>query len=272
MRFLKTLTFLILATGLAFVLPAWPQQKPLTQKQVSKMVQAGHGDASGAKMVQERGIGFAPTEDFLQSLKVASASEAFLKALRATQQIVPPQVMMPLQQIQILALLGGEVTSHRVTLLVNERGIDFKPRHRFLHEVRLGGGDDELITALEHATVRKPPRQAEIGKHVARGTAFCQKGMYAQAEQEYRAALRLDPQNADIYVGLAYVVYRQCKYPPAEPEALKTVSRSKRLGGVANPTSTVSGGLSPVSKSKVFIFSNRYPQLQNSDEWLYYFS
>ena len=38
MRFHKTLTFLILATGLAFALPAWAQQKPFTQEQV-----ASHG-------------------------------------------------------------------------------------------------------------------------------------------------------------------------------------------------------------------------------------
>ena len=36
MRFRKTLTLLILATGLAFALPAWAQQKPFTQEQVSK--------------------------------------------------------------------------------------------------------------------------------------------------------------------------------------------------------------------------------------------
>ena len=34
MRFHKTLTFLILAMGLVFALPAWAQQKPLTQDQV----------------------------------------------------------------------------------------------------------------------------------------------------------------------------------------------------------------------------------------------
>ncbi len=31
MRFRKTLTFLILATGLAFTLPAWAQQRPVAQ-------------------------------------------------------------------------------------------------------------------------------------------------------------------------------------------------------------------------------------------------
>ena len=34
MRFRKTLTFFMLATGLVFALSAWAQQKPLTQDQV----------------------------------------------------------------------------------------------------------------------------------------------------------------------------------------------------------------------------------------------
>ena len=109
MRFRKTLTFLILATGLAFALSAWAQQepvapglsparadvaaslprhggvkpplrhadlkvsattaisnpaKPFTQEQVSNMVRDGFGDESGAKLIEQRGIDFAPSEDF----------------------------------------------------------------------------------------------------------------------------------------------------------------------------------------------------------------
>ena len=55
--------------------------KPFTQEQVSNMVRAGLGDDSGAKLIEQRGIVFAPSEDFIQSLKAARASEAFLKAL-----------------------------------------------------------------------------------------------------------------------------------------------------------------------------------------------
>jgi len=40
-------------------------------------------------MLEQRGIDFAPTEDFLQSLKVAGASEAFLKALRKAKRPQP---------------------------------------------------------------------------------------------------------------------------------------------------------------------------------------
>jgi hypothetical protein len=47
------------------------------------MVRDGFGDESGAKLIEQRGIDFAPSEDFCQTLQAAGTSEAFLKALRA---------------------------------------------------------------------------------------------------------------------------------------------------------------------------------------------
>jgi L-rhamnose isomerase len=69
MRFRKALTFLVLATALVLALPAWAQQKPFTQEQVQDLVREGLGDESGAKLIDQRGIDFAPAEDFIQSLK-----------------------------------------------------------------------------------------------------------------------------------------------------------------------------------------------------------
>ena len=55
------------------------------------MVRDGFGDESGAKLIEQRGIDFAPSEDFYQTLKAAGASEAFLNALRAAK---PPDARM----------------------------------------------------------------------------------------------------------------------------------------------------------------------------------
>ena len=137
------------------------------------MVRAGLGDDSGAKLIEQRGIDFAPSEDFYQTLKAAGASEAFLKALCAavapglspahaalkggsTTAGPPASAKKPLNQVQVFALLVGQVPSHRVTMLVQERGIDFDPTDNYLQEVRLAGGEDELISALKSAKVTKP--------------------------------------------------------------------------------------------------------------------
>ena len=136
------------------------------------MVRDGFGDESGAKLIEQRGIDFAPSEDFIQTLKAAGASEAFLKALRAavapglspahgdvaaslprhggvkpplrdaalkggsTTAGPPASAKKPLNQVQVFALLVGQVPSHRVTMLVQERGIDFEPTDDYLQEVR----------------------------------------------------------------------------------------------------------------------------------------
>ena len=213
---------LMLAMALTSIPTVWAQQKPFTQEQISNMVRAGLGDESGAKLIEQCGIDFAPAEDFLQTLKAAGASEAFLKSLRAANQPAlldfsdlespkPASAKRPLNQIQVFALLAGQIPSHRVAMLVKERGIDFDLTDDYLQEVRLAGGEDELVIALQSANVTKPvtvvpaaqSRQDEVRQHVARGAGLEHKGQYAEAEQEYRAALLLDPQNVDVYVTLA---------------------------------------------------------------------
>ena len=187
------------------------------------MVRDGFGDESGAKLIEQRGIDFAPSDDFCQTLKAAGASEAFLKALRAAKPPEPASAKKPINQVQVFALLVGQVPSHRVTMLVQERGIDFEPTDDYLQEVRLAGGEDELISAIKGAKVTKPvtvdpaaqARQVKVRQHVARGGELEEKEQYAQAEQEYRAALLLDSQNADLYLDLAYVLDQQKKWDDA---------------------------------------------------------
>ena len=194
--------------------------KPFTQDQVQGLVRDGLDDESGAKLIEQRGIDFAPAEDFLQSLKAAGASEAFLKALRTAKHPHSGGAKKPLDQVQVITLLAGQIPSHRVAMLVKEHGIGFEPTDEYLQQVRLAGGEDELISALESAKVTKPvtvdpaaqARQAEIRRHVARGAELARKGQYAEAEQEDRAALLLDSQNADLYVSLAGVLYQQKKW------------------------------------------------------------
>jgi len=132
MRFQKTPTIFLLAMGLVFALPTWAQEKPFTQEQVSNMVRDGFGDESGAKLIEQRGIDFAPSEDFIQTLKAAGASEVFLKALRAAKPPALESAKKPINHVQVFALLVGQVPSHRVAMLVNERGIDFEPQDDYL--------------------------------------------------------------------------------------------------------------------------------------------
>ncbi len=216
----KTLALHFIAIPLAFPLVLQAQDKPFTQDQVGKMMQAGLGDDSGSKLIGQRGIDFAPSEEFLRTLKAAGASEAFLDALRAAKPLVPASAKKPINQVQVFALLVGQVPSHRISMLIHERGIDFEPTDEYLQEVRLAGGEDELIGALKFAkatmviTVDSAARarQVEISRRAARGAEFALKRQFANAEQEYRAALSIDSHNPDVYASLAYVLDMQKKW------------------------------------------------------------
>ena len=63
------------------VAPGVNPARPFTQDQVQAMVRDGLADESGAKLIEQRGLDFAHTDDFLQSLKAAGASAALLEAL-----------------------------------------------------------------------------------------------------------------------------------------------------------------------------------------------
>jgi hypothetical protein len=86
-------------------LPAGAQQnqKPFTQDQVQGMVRDGLGDESGAKLIEQRGIDFVPSEDSIQTLKAAGASEAFLNALRAAVAQGPLSGPAALPAVRVLA-------------------------------------------------------------------------------------------------------------------------------------------------------------------------
>jgi hypothetical protein len=64
----------VACAGAMPALPPRAQQKPFTQEQVSNMVRDGFGDDWEAKLIEQRGIDFAPSEDFIQTLKAAGAS------------------------------------------------------------------------------------------------------------------------------------------------------------------------------------------------------
>jgi tetratricopeptide (TPR) repeat protein len=219
------------------VAPGFSPAKPFIEEQVRNMVRDGFGDESGAKLIEQRGIDYAPSEDLYQTLKAAGASEAFLNALRSAKPPEPASAKKPINQVQVFALLVGQVPSHRVSMLVQERGIDFEPTDDYLQEVRLAGGDDELISALKSARVTKPvpvnpaaqARQDQVQQHVAHGAELTKKGQYAGAEHEFRAALILDSQNADLYESLADVLGRQEKWDDTESAAREALRLNPNL-------------------------------------------
>ncbi len=205
----KAAGLVLLLTALARPAILRTQEKPLTQDQVMGLVRNNLGDESGAKLVEQRGLDFQPSEEFLQTLRRAGASDAFLKAVRSARfkALSGPAASRPLSRFQLLALLAKEVPSQRVAILVEERGIDFKPADGFLEAVEMAGADQTLLQTLRRAQPVRALRPANTPAEEA-----------AKAEQEFRAALEAEPEKPALHLFLGYALAQQQKLDEAMTE------------------------------------------------------
>jgi Flp pilus assembly protein TadD len=123
----------------------------------------------------------------------------------------------PLDRVQILALLAGGVPSKRLAMLVNQRGIDFDPTPDYLKILEGTGAEEALLKALGSAKQRATPtlnsalaaKKTKIQEYLVRGVELFKQKRYAEAEQEYRAALQLDANNLWPHFFLAQVFDEQ---------------------------------------------------------------
>ena len=82
MKRMCLLVILVAASiGLAQAPPA--EKKPLDQIQVLALLAGGVPSQRVAMLVNERGISFEPTEDYLTTLKNVGAEDVLLRAVRA---------------------------------------------------------------------------------------------------------------------------------------------------------------------------------------------
>jgi tetratricopeptide (TPR) repeat protein len=202
-----SLTF-FLASGLVGALT--PQDKPLTKDQVMGLVRNRLGDESGAKVVEQRGIDFEPTDDFLSSLREAGAGDVFLKAVREAKQPAKnqPAASGPLDIYEITAMLLEGAPSQRLADLVRQRGITFLPSGELLQQLKDMGAEPALLDAIRNSPASAmyfPPsaRFGTVRKHAA------------AAEQDCRARLSREPANVSARLLLVLALNPQGKYADA---------------------------------------------------------
>ena len=85
------------------------------------MVRAGVGDYSGAKLVEQRGIDFAPAEDFIHSRKTAGAGARHLSRAARSQADRARERLEAVERSAVFRPLAGGVSSHRVAMRVYRR-------------------------------------------------------------------------------------------------------------------------------------------------------
>jgi hypothetical protein len=91
MRVQLLLLILLLASAVP-VRAASSPRKPLSKEEVLELVHNFVPSERLADLVQQYGIDFLPTEDFLETVRKAGAEEVVIKALRAAKQAGPAEL------------------------------------------------------------------------------------------------------------------------------------------------------------------------------------
>jgi Flp pilus assembly protein TadD len=139
---------------------------------------------------------------------------ALLIALAVARSTLWAQAEKPLSKAQIQDLLRSGVTTHRVEALIGRRGIDFEPGQDDFQALRSAGAEDSLIGALRSAR-QILPKEVLLARYRSQARDLAAKKSYPDAENQYRAALQLAPQDAALYSGLAHVLAEQKKWGDA---------------------------------------------------------
>lgn len=95
--------------------------------------------------------------------------------------------------------------------------------------IYFAGKEDPALTLkrLEPALERSPN---SVRGHAVRAEMFQAMGRLNEAEAAYRQAIRLDPDNPDLYVALARMLSRAGQFGRAEELALEAIGRAPRSG------------------------------------------
>ena len=126
------------------------------------------------------------------------------------------QATAPLAQSDIDKLLSGGVSPSRVATLVEQRGLDFDPDQNYLRNLELRDESGKLGDAV---------RLAGQKRILPRAAADLKAQRWAQAEQDYRAAVALDPTSAAAHAGLGTALVQQGRGDAAVPELGQALAR-----------------------------------------------
>ena len=145
--------------------------------------------------IQERGVDFEPTEEYVQALKDAGAQEAVIQAVVRSSALAQ-ESGTPLTSVQVLRLVRLGMNGAELAKRIRARGLDFEPTDGDLAALRRVGAQEVVIKAIREVKP-KPLTSEQIGKLVAggvpseRATALVkQRGIDFVADEQYLDMLR----------------------------------------------------------------------------------
>ena len=158
------------------------------------------------------------------------------------------QATSPLTQADIDKLLSGGVSPSRVATLVEQRGLDFDPDQSYLRNLELRDESGKLGDAV---------RTAGQKRILPRAASNLKAQHWAQAEQDYRAAVALDPNSAAAHAGLGTALVQQGRGEAAVPELGQALARDpnnaaahRGMGMALSQRRDYTGALSELARAK----------------------
>src|SRR5271157_5719192 len=178
------------------------------------------GLASSVFVSAQTQLGIAPAD------KGPAVTQQSLPAGPAPSSQTAEKSANPLNEVQVMALLCAQISPRRIQMLVEERGIAFQATPDFLKMTQeIGWTDENLLNALEHATLHETPVDSETASNLARAkqnllrsAELAKKNELAQAEAEIRAALDLFKQYPELHLCLGALLAGQRKFDDAISE------------------------------------------------------
>jgi TonB family protein len=156
---------------------AWHEEvpKPLGDKEIVMLLAEDVPSENIVRTVQERGIDFQPTGDYLQQLRSDGAKDVLIDALRAA-------TPRPFSKAELLQLLATRMDQDWIAQRVQVRGIDFDPGKENLQTLQNHGARTPLLEALRIAKRMKPfvaqtPASPQVARPLVEGktaTLICE--------------------------------------------------------------------------------------------------
>ncbi|MBZ5563445.1 MAG: WD40 repeat domain-containing protein [Acidobacteriia bacterium] len=209
---LQCLVLILLSSSLNFSQATIPRLKPLTKSQLQQLVAAGMDNQRLAKTVEERGIDFELSGDYLASLREKGALPVLL---RAVGNVGLKKGQYPLDKDMVRELLTAGIDSLALARAVMERGIDFQPVTEYLQGLQTAGAVEALLKALREA-LPKPLGKDQLLGLLASGVAservgslVQRRGINFKPSEEYMETLRIAGANEAVIRAV-----REAKRPP----------------------------------------------------------
>ena len=125
----------------------------------------------------------------------------------------PPQ---PLNRVELLSLLLADSRRGAVDRALEKRGVDFQPAEDYIEGLRAAGARDELIDKVRkagasasagvHSAPADDQREKQVLSHLLQATKLRKGGSEKEAEEEFRAALAMEPDDPLLHLDLATVL------------------------------------------------------------------